>query len=113
MPVDFVPSTRKIAKEQPRGEPVSLCNVWQTQAGSIRNNYTVEACDEPQKEVVSCAYHLLYAAFIRAFNNHVPLILYPDAIWVQIIQQLAIHVNENAQTLRNKWVRRDDFCQGT
>lgn len=67
--------------------------------------------------------HPLLSAVHRAFTDHYPLVLSPDAIWMTLIQGFAIHVNQNAETLRKHFVehdgkrhiqiRRDDFVKGT
>jgi len=41
----------------------------------------------------------------EAFANERPLVLSPDHIWSLIAQAVAIHVNENAETLRGKFVQ--------
>jgi hypothetical protein len=60
----------------------------------------------------------LYAAHV-AFSQHVPLVLSPDDIWLCIIEAFAMHVNVNAEALRDRFVshkgrelisiRRDNF----
>ncbi len=82
----------------------------------------VESVDSYEKRVMGCGYNSLYGAIISSFNEHVPLLLTPDAIWLQILQQLAIHIGENSKALRNKFVdfedkkvikvKRDDFVKG-
>ncbi|WP_442483725.1 DUF4419 domain-containing protein [Aeoliella sp. SH292] len=67
--------------------------------------------------------HPLLSAVHRAFTDHYPLVLTPDAIWLTLVQGFAIHVNEHAETLRYRFVehadkkliqiRRDDFVKGT
>ena len=64
----------------------------------------------------------LLAAVHRAFQDHRPLSLSPDMIWVTLCQGLATHVAENRQALRDRFVsfqgkrpitiRRDDFVKG-
>jgi len=54
-----------------------------------------------------------------AFDRHIPLSLRPEHFWAIITQTVSIHVNENAEKLRDKFVthqgkevikvRRDDF----
>jgi len=71
------------------------------------------ACDED---------HALLSAFRMAFYDHMPLRLTPDAIWTTLIRGFALHVNENSEELRNRFVshtgkeelvvRRLDFYPG-
>ena len=62
------------------------------------------------------------ATMNTAFHNHLPIILSPDMIWLQVLQGLASHVNANAEKLRHHFVahdgkklieiRRDEFVKG-
>jgi hypothetical protein len=44
----------------------------------------------------------------EAFANERPLVLSPDHVWSMIAQGVAIHVNENAEALRGKFVMHAD-----
>ncbi|MCE9571701.1 MAG: DUF4419 domain-containing protein [Deltaproteobacteria bacterium] len=71
---------------------------------------------------VATPYHPFVAAVHAAFDQHRPLELSPDAIWLCIAQGFASHVNANAERLRDRIVahagrvklevRRDDFRLG-
>ena len=52
--------------------------------------------------------HPLIDAVHRAFSQHRPLILSPDAIWMVIAQGFGHHVAENAEQLRGRLVRHPD-----
>lgn len=66
--------------------------------------------------------HGFVAAVSAAYNKHHPLVLSPDTIWLLIAQGFALHVRENAEALREKFVshqgkltlevRRDEFIKG-
>ena len=97
-----------------------------------RLGYNVEACYNQSDPVVhsptprfwgsSGEMNALVDAVHTAFDCHYPLVLSPDMIWLCIMQGLSIHVNENAEKLRSKFVshqgkekitvRRDDFVKG-
>lgn len=50
-----------------------------------------------------------------AFNEHRPLRLTPDALWITLEQGFSIHVRENAERLRSRFVRhqgRQDLSVG-
>lgn len=49
----------------------------------------------------------LVATVHEAFANEVPLALSPDHIWAAITQAVAIHVNENAEQLRDVFVAHE------
>ena len=51
--------------------------------------------------------HPLLAAVGRAFAEHRPLVLSPDAVWLTIAQGVAQHVRLNANALRSRLVRHD------
>lgn len=66
--------------------------------------------------------HGLLVAAHTAFQEHYPLVLSPDMIWLCIAQGFATHTNLNAEVLRDKFVkhqgkvkldvRRDNFEKG-
>ncbi len=66
--------------------------------------------------------HGFIAATNTAFQRHYPLVLSPDMLWLLIAQGFAIHIRENAEALRGKFVthegkatlevRRDEFVKG-
>lgn len=49
--------------------------------------------------------NLFVKAVHAAFFDHHPLILSPDIIWLTIAQGLAHHVDQNAEELRDQFVR--------
>jgi hypothetical protein len=51
--------------------------------------------------------HPLLAAVGRAFAEHRPLVLSPDAVWLTIAQGVAQHVRLNANALRGRLVRHE------
>ena len=68
--------------EQKKGEPVLACSGY---------NSTV---------VANVQYHPLIGAVHIAFAEHRPLILSPDAIWITILQGLAMHVRLHREELQ-------------
>jgi hypothetical protein len=84
----------------------------------------VEACSQYYGHLVSgVPFHAFVAAVHRAFMDHRPLCLSPDAIWLLICQGVAHHITVHAEELRNRFVehegklqievRRDDFVKGS
>ncbi len=68
----------------------------------------VESCSRYRgKLVADVVWHPLIAALQGAFTSHRPLTLSPDIIWLTITQGLAIHINENAERLRHRFVSHD------
>ena len=52
--------------------------------------------------VVSCANNGLIQTVQECYDNHRPLILTPDVIWLAICQGVSIHINEHYDSLKNK-----------
>ncbi|WP_437625492.1 DUF4419 domain-containing protein [Sorangium sp. So ce1151] len=84
---------------------------------------TVEAWGSNAQQFLPAEEHGLLNTVHRAYADHYPLVLTPDAIWLCIAQGFAIHVKENAERLRGKLVRhegqerlvvtRDHFVKGS
>ena len=68
----------------------------------------VEACSSYAADCIGEVYfHPLLAAADFAFNQHRPLVLSPDMIWVTIVQGAARHVINNAERLRPLFVEHE------
>jgi hypothetical protein len=83
---------------------------------------TIESCSQYYGRLVAnVRFHPVVAAIHMAFNDHRPLCLSPDMIWLLIGQGLANHINVNAEQLRSQFVKhegkvrikviRDDFIK--
>ncbi len=48
--------------------------------------------------------HAVIGGFLRAYQDHRPITISPDIIWLLISQGFAQHVNNNAEALRSKFV---------
>lgn len=85
-------------------------------------NLKVEGISSSDKFILGSPYNALIDSCYIAFGEHKRLILSPDIIWLAILQQLSIHVNNNSEALRKKFVQfegkqsilihRDDFRLG-
>lgn len=65
----------------------------------------IEATWLPRNPLVSCdENHALLSALLISFYKHVPIRLSPDAIWITLARGFALHVNENAEELRHRFV---------
>jgi hypothetical protein len=84
----------------------------------------VEACARYRGRLLAGVYtHPFVSAAHIAFTHHRPLTISPDMIWLMIMQGFAAHVNNNAETLRSRFVKhkgqalitiqRDDFIKGS
>ena len=84
----------------------------------------VESCCDLTADCVRrVEFHPLLAAAHLAFNQHRPLVLSPDMIWVAIVQGVAQHVRNHGERLRHLFVGhagkleiridRSDFHKGS
>ena len=65
----------------------------------------IEATWLPREPLIACDEdHALLTAMQIAFYDHYPLRLSPDVIWITLARGFALHVNENAQELRHRFV---------
>lgn len=88
-----------------------------------RSHRTFEAiaCNLP--DLVESSAHGFLSAVHTAFDEHRPLVLSPDDLWLCLAQGFAAHVNLHAKALRGRLVRhegkaqlkvrRDDFVKGS
>ncbi len=83
----------------------------------------VEACSNSLgKKLTTHQYHGFMETIEKAFDWHYPLVLSPDHVWLLLCQGFSHHINENAETLRKKFVQhegqalikvvRNDFVRG-
>ncbi len=63
-----------------------------------------EAFAAAQPTLVASTLHGLVGAVHHAFQDHYPLVLSPDDIWLCIAQGFAQHVDQNAEVLRDQLV---------
>lgn len=125
-PERAVPTTQEFLRAfgvQLRGQ----LSPYRENAGARKNEApvsTVEACGVNAPNVCDgWRPNGLLAAVDSAFNNHYPLTLGPDDIWLAIAQGFALHVNANAEALRGRFVQhegkkellvvRDSFVKGS
>lgn len=62
---------------------------------------------ELEQKYVTAHNHALVDAVYRAYADHRPLVLTPDIIWLTIAQGTSIHIQENAEALRSKFVQHE------
>lgn len=66
---------------------------------------SIESCSDYHATVVKDFYgHALLAAVHKAFAEHRPLTLTPDAVWITIAQGVAHHMTVHAERLRDRFV---------
>jgi hypothetical protein len=73
--------------------------------GDLYDDATAVGGDAALPMVEHHGVHPLLSAIGRAFNDHRPLVLTPDAVWLTIAQGVAQHVRLNAEALRPRLVR--------
>jgi len=97
-----------------------------------RNRYEKKPGDPPRKIealaaskglMVQASFHPFMQAMHTAYEQHYGMTISPDMIWLLITQGFALHVNQNAETLRDQFVgfdgkkrlllQRDRFTKGS
>lgn len=74
---------------------------WKVPLIAFSHNDNFEIVAETGNHPLATAIHL-------AFSQHRPLLLTPDIIWMTIAQGFAQHINNKAESLRNKFVGHQD-----
>lgn len=97
--------------------------VWRPSSPLARVWTSRPAVDDHRWSAKEAPYHGLVAAVHAAFDQHRPLVLTPDVVWLAVAQGFAAHVVARAETLRSHIVahtgrnviavRRDDFAKGS
>ncbi|XP_070532333.1 uncharacterized protein [Ptychodera flava] len=114
-------TTFEVANVSPCHEPLPLATHAQSTTSRIKKG--IESCFHTDVNIVkNGTLHALLKAVHLAYDRHYPLVLSPDMIWLCITQGLGIHINQNSDQLRSKFVtfsgkkeitvRRDDFVKG-
>jgi hypothetical protein len=90
---------------------------------STLTNSNIEAAGAGPGKFIETETNGFIQAVHTAFDQHYPLVLSPDDIWLCIAQGVSTHVNQNAEALRGQFVnfdgkkeirvRRDDFVKGS
>ena len=112
------PNDIKIANlpsELPKTSPIDAIKDFV----QIDENYIQYVKAEREGEMLKCFMHPFVEAVDFAYSHHVPLIITPDIIFYLISSATAVHINQNAEKLRDVFVnhegkkeieiRRDDF----
>lgn len=74
----------------------------------ITSNYFYHTLHNNNNNMVDYSQNALVKCVEKAFYDHYPLELSPDIIWMAICQGFSLHVNLNAEKLRNKFVDHTD-----
>jgi len=122
--VTFWPTPDCKVSEQPlKTSKVSMVDA----AKSAKCPGELEASSDPNVNVVQSGGRSTICSFIEAsvtaWSNHYPIRFKPEHIWLLILQGVAVHVDQNAEKLRKKYVnhegkktltvRRDGFVLGS
>lgn len=110
----------ELTSVKPAEKPLITTSVLESVSKTIKK--TPESCSFHDKQIIHTDYNSFVAAAHMAFDQHRPLVLNPDIIWVSIAQGLANHINMNAEELRHHFVnfegkkyieiQRDSFIKG-
>lgn len=96
-------------------DPVDICeklillrsqrNIWEKVLS--KKMYKVEACHDQDVIEPLGKMNAFVSTVHTAYDNHYPLVLSPDHIWLVIAQGFAHHINEHAEKFRSRFVNFD------
>ena len=69
-----------------------------------KKTYLIEACNEQNVIEPYRDWNAFVSTVHRAYDNHYPLVLSPDHIWLVIAQGFAQHIDQNSEALRERFV---------
>ena len=93
--IDLLEEGQKLKQFTEMTEKQSLLNKYNV-VGASPNFYTTKVYAEGVSNILQ--------GFYSAYENHLPIRLTPDIIWLLIVQGFAHHVNFKAEYLRNRFV---------
>ena len=93
--IDLLEEGQKLKQFREMAEKQFLLNEYNV-VGASPNFYTTKVYIEGVSNILQ--------GFYSAYENHLPIRLTPDIIWLLIVQGFAHHVNFNAEYLRNRFV---------
>ena len=93
--IDLLEKGQKLKQFTEMAQKQFLLNKYNV-VGASPNFYTTKVYTEGVSNILQ--------GFYSAYENHLPIRLTPDIIWLLIVQGFAQHVNFNAEYLRNKFV---------
>lgn len=86
-------------------EPADSLLLTDTTKKVIENKIGKEIMFMPEEQqnslIVPCGNNGLIQTLQECYDNHRPLVLTPDIIWLAICQGVSIHINENYDSLKN------------
>ncbi len=87
----------------PATEPLRECRTHEAVKHALGGE--IESCCDYHGTVIKgIDYQSLLAAVYTAFNEHRPLVLTPDAVWITIAQGVAHHMTIHGERLRSRFV---------
>src|SRR4051794_34389837 len=95
--------TFAVSAVEPTSRPPVLD--WRKSMGALlkRKVEGLSTCARPL--VGATDQNALAMAVHDAFYGHFPLVLTPDAVWFTLAQGFALHVNQNVELLRERFVQ--------
>lgn len=105
------PIAEKVIVIHPEKKPTIVFNDWQ-KSRDIFNSMDMGPsfeCSEPDTDckVRPTKMHSFIETVGLSYVHHLPLLLSPDDVWIAIMQGLSIHIEQNAESLRKKFVDFD------
>ena len=82
----------------------TLSRVEEVKKEALDHNPKIQAHATGKGKLIPGQFHPLVQAVYLAYKDHRPLVLSPDMVWLSLTQGFALHINENAEKLRDKLV---------
>ena len=60
---------------------------------------------EEKKYISGIEKNPIISGYYKAYANHYPISISPDILWTLIVQGFSHHIDQNSETLRNKFVQ--------
>jgi hypothetical protein len=83
-----------------------LKNRWRFKH-DIQGHKLLGSSVRPEQETVYFQENGFVDTVIYAYNKHHNLVIRPDDVWIAILSQLSFYINDNAETLRSKFVAHE------
>ena len=96
---DVVVKDDKIKRSIPKGQEIVLDKVKEQNPAILLGRFTEKTMNADGEDV-----HPFIGMVAKAYAEHYPIEIYPDDIWLLLLDGIKIHVNSNREKLKNEFV---------
>lgn len=101
------PSAQNVALLEAEAQKKILLHTCSKMMPKVKSYEKMSAVTTPLLAAKMNCQNAFLATVHEAFANERPIVFAPDHIWLLIAQAVAIHVNENAEKLRGRFVQHE------